>query len=55
VEVFELSRSFIGGSSFFFISCPAISCLQPITSGWLSEEQRRRASDTVWRLKMKDI
>jgi hypothetical protein len=61
VGIFGSSRSFIGSSSFFFVSGTdavfltylAISRPQPTTSGRLREErQRQRAVDTVWRLKM---
>jgi hypothetical protein len=60
--IFESSRSFIGGSSFFFVSGTNMIfltrlvtfCPQPTTSIRLKEKrQRRRAIDTVWRLKIK--
>jgi hypothetical protein len=62
VGIFGSSRSFIGSSSFFFVfgvdvvflTRSATSRPQSTTSGRLREErQRRRAVDTVWRLKMK--
>jgi hypothetical protein len=49
VGIFGLSRSFIGSSSFFFVSETDVP-----TSGLLREErQRRRVVDTVRGLKMK--
>jgi hypothetical protein len=62
VGIFGSPRSFIGSSSFFFVfgtdvvflTRSVTSRLQPTTLGRLREErQRRRAVDTVWRLKMK--
>jgi hypothetical protein len=62
VGIFGSSRSFIGSFSFFFVfgtdvvflTRSATSHPQSTTSGRLREErQRRRAVDTVWRLKMK--
>jgi hypothetical protein len=56
VGIFGSSRSFIGSSSYFFVSGTdvvfsirsATSRPQSTTSGWLREErQRRRAVDTV--------
>jgi hypothetical protein len=60
--IFGSSRSFIGSSSFFFVFGTDVVFLthsttsrpQPTTPGRLREDrQRRRAIDTVWRLKMK--
>jgi hypothetical protein len=61
VGIFGSLRSFIGNYSFFvsgtdvvFMTRSATSSLQPTTSGQLRKKrQRRRAVDTVWRLKMK--
>jgi hypothetical protein len=64
VGIFLSSRGFIGSSSFFFVFGADVVFLtrsttshpQPTTSGRLREErQRRRAIDTVWRLKMKSF
>jgi hypothetical protein len=64
VGIFGSSRRFISGASFFFISGTDVAFWarlgtyhwQPTMSGrlWV-ERQRRRAVDTVWRLKMKGI
>jgi hypothetical protein len=61
VGIFGSLRSFIGNYFFFvsgtdvvFMTRSATSSLQPTTSGQLRKKrQRRRAVDTVWRLKMK--
>jgi hypothetical protein len=45
---------FVSGMDAVFLTRSVTSHPQPITSGRLSKErQRRRAVDTVWRLKMK--
>jgi hypothetical protein len=62
VGIFGSSRSFIGSSSFFFVSGTIVVFLtrsatsrpQTTMSGRLREERQRwRAIDTVWRLKIK--
>jgi hypothetical protein len=62
--IFGSSRSFISGSSFFFVTGTDVAFLtrsvtyrpQPTTSCRLwKERQWRHTVDTVWRLKMKGI
>jgi hypothetical protein len=60
VGAFESSRSFIGNSSYFFVSGMDVvfstrsvtSRPQPTTLSRL-REKRQRAVDTIWRLKTK--